>query len=101
MLKVSMKALKPLAEPRRRDLSNLLVKPLPLKCWWGHVVVVRRRCREDPPAKVFDRGDVGVDAEGVGKAPRGVVLAEASRRGSQWLLAKALLQMCLEEEILV
>ena len=46
-------------------------------------------------------GDVGVDAKSVGEAPSAVVLAEASRHGSSWLLAKALLQMCLAEEILV
>jgi hypothetical protein len=36
--------------------------------------VVRRRClREGPPAKVFDGGDVGVEAEGVDEAPRDIV----------------------------
>ena len=33
-------------------------------------------CRR-PPAKVFDKGDVGVDADGVNEAPRAKVLVEA------------------------
>jgi len=74
-----------------------MVKLLLLKCWWRQVIEVHWRCRrspshqsvvggmslwftedvyEDPPAKVFGRGNVGVDAKGVEEAPRADVLTE-------------------------
>jgi len=46
---------------------------------------------EDPLAKVFGGGDVGVDAEGVDKAPRVDVLTKASYFG----LSMVVLQRCL------
>jgi hypothetical protein len=56
---------------------------------------------EDPSAKVFGEGDVGVDAEGVGEAPCADVLTKAGCFNFFKVLTKALLQRYLVKAMLV